>query len=122
MKKKLIQSLTLLLVAVGVGTFVSCKDTNEDLYNEYRAEATGQSLTLQQKLGQLETQLNTDIATLQATLSTIKSCDCTNVTHWTQSDIETLISNYLSGGSGGSGSGENPVIVDILDDYIEDLL
>ncbi len=122
MKKKLIQSLTLLLVAVSVGTFVSCKDTNEDLYNEYRAEATGQSLTLQQKLGQLETQLNTDIATLQATLSTIKSCDCTNVTHWTQSDIETLISNYLSGGSGGSGSGENPVIVDILDDYIEDLL
>ncbi len=125
MKKKLIQSLTLLLVAVGVGTFVSCKDTNEDLYNEYRAEATGQSLTLQQKLGQLETQLNTDIATLQATLSTIKSCDCTNVTHWTQSDIETLISNYLSGGSGGSGgsgSSENPVIVDILDDYIEDLL
>lgn len=126
MKKKLIQSLTLLLVAVGVGTFVSCKDTNEDLYNEYQKKATEQSVTfLQEKFGQLETQLNTDIATLQATLSTIKSCDCTNVTHWTQSDIETLISNYLSGGSGGSGgsgSGENPVIVDILDDYIEDLL
>ncbi len=122
MKKKLIQSLTLLLVAVGVGTFVSCKDTNEDLYNEYRAEATGQSRTLQQELDRLQTQLNTDIATLQATLSTIKSCDCTNVTHWTQSDIETLISNYLSGGSGGSGSDENPVIVDILDDYIDDLL
>ena len=117
MKKKLIQSLTLL-----VGAFVSCKDTNEDLYNEYRTEAAGQSLTLQQKLDRLQTQLNTDIATLQATLSTIKSCDCTNVTHWTQSDIEALISNYLSGGSGGSGSDENPVIVDIIDDYIDDLL
>ena len=38
MKKKLIQILMLLVVAVSVGSFVSCKDTNEDLYNELRTQ------------------------------------------------------------------------------------
>ena len=38
MKKKLIQLLMLLVAAVSVGAFVSCKDTNEDYYNELRTQ------------------------------------------------------------------------------------
>ncbi|MBO7118694.1 MAG: hypothetical protein J6W03_00045 [Bacteroidaceae bacterium] len=38
MKKKLIQILMLLVATVSVGSFVSCKDTNEDLYNELRTQ------------------------------------------------------------------------------------
>ena len=103
MKKKLIQSLTLLLVAVCVGAFVSCKDTNEDLYNEYRAEAAGQSLTLQQKLDELE-----------GKIADLKSCAC----DMTLADrVETL--EGLVAALSGDGSGS---VVDILDDYIDDLL
>jgi len=40
MKKKLIQILMLSVVAVSVGSFVSCKDTNEDLYNELNTQMT----------------------------------------------------------------------------------
>jgi DNA repair exonuclease SbcCD ATPase subunit len=38
MKKKFIQILMTLIVAVSVGSFVSCKDTSEDLYNELRTQ------------------------------------------------------------------------------------
>jgi len=40
MKKKLIQILMLLVATVSVGSFVSCKDTNEDLYNELNTQMT----------------------------------------------------------------------------------
>ena len=103
MKKKLIQSLTLLLVAVSVGAFVSCKDTNEDLYNEYRAEAAQQSLTLQQKLGELE-----------GRIADLKSCTCDMTLANRVETLEELVAALTGGGSGS--------IVDILDDYIDDLL
>ncbi|MBQ6191519.1 MAG: hypothetical protein IJK51_04385 [Bacteroidaceae bacterium] len=38
MKKKLFQIIMLLVATVSVGSFVSCKDTNEDLYNELRVQ------------------------------------------------------------------------------------
>ena len=42
MKKKLIQILMLAFVAVSIGSFVSCKDTNEDLYNQLRTDNVAQ--------------------------------------------------------------------------------
>ena len=54
MKKKLIQSLTLLLMVVGVGTFVSCNDINEDLYNEYQYETESRLEQLEQEIDKLE--------------------------------------------------------------------
>ena len=110
MKKKIIQSLMLLLVAVGVGTFVSCKDTNEDLYNEYRSQAVD-AQTLQQRLNDLESTLNGRIVDLSATVAAINSCECSGNTHWTEDELKELISSYLSGDEAGES------IVDILDDW-----
>lgn len=66
MKKKLIQILMLLVVAVSIGAFVSCKDTNEDLYNELRNDPNLGNETLATRL-----------ATLQADLDALKASTCT---------------------------------------------
>ncbi len=66
MKKKLIQILMLLVVAVSIGAFVSCKDTNEDLYNELRNDPNLGNETLATRL-----------ATLQADLDRLKASTCT---------------------------------------------
>ena len=58
MKKKLIQILMLLVVAVSIGAFVSCKDTNEDLYNELRNQTSVGDQTLAERLLQLQTELD----------------------------------------------------------------
>ena len=72
MKKKLIQILMLLVAAVSVGSFVSCKDTNEDLYNELRAETINGNATLEQALNQRINDLQKEIDALK----TLKSCTC----------------------------------------------
>ena len=38
MKNKITKLFMLLVAAASMGAFVSCKDTNEDLYNELRTE------------------------------------------------------------------------------------
>ena len=53
MKKKLIQILMLSVIAVSVGSFVSCKDTNEDMYNDLQtqtAAALAENADLKQDL------------------------------------------------------------------------
>lgn len=76
MKKKLIKSLMLLMVAGGVGAFVSCKDTNVDLYNEYRAQAIADNATLQEAFEKQIEQLEKQIGTYEIALGNIKQCDC----------------------------------------------
>ena len=58
MKKKLIQILMLLVVAVSIGAFVSCKDTNEDLYNELRNQTSVGDQTLADRLAKLQADLD----------------------------------------------------------------
>lgn len=58
MKKKLIQILMLLVVAVSIGAFVSCKDTNEDLYNELRNDPNLGNETLATRLAELQGELD----------------------------------------------------------------
>lgn len=83
MKKKLIQILMLLVVAVSMGAFVSCKDTNEDLYNELRSQTTGDYASLQQAIEDLKSKLNTQATAYQTALDNlqkvvdgINSCKC----------------------------------------------
>ncbi len=83
MKKKLIQSLLLLIVAVSVGSFVSCKDTDEDLYNELRTKYIQDNATLKQAFDLQIQELEGQIATYQAALDALqrafdgfKSCEC----------------------------------------------
>ena len=58
MKKKLIQILMLLVVAVSIGAFVSCKDINEDLYNELRNQTSVGDQTLADRLAKLQADLD----------------------------------------------------------------
>ena len=99
MKKKLIKIFMLLVATVSIGAFVSCKDTNEDLYNELRED-----------VGVIENgNLADRIKELEAQLATLQNC-CTTGTgnlNGLAQDVATLqaILNSLTGGGAGSGSG-----------------
>lgn len=69
MKKRLIQILMLLVATVSVGSFVSCKDTNEDLYNELRTQLVSDNATLEEAL-------RAEIARLEGLIAAIESCPC----------------------------------------------
>ena len=66
MKKKLFQVLMLLVATVSVGSFVSCKDTNEDLYNELRTQSITDDATLKQALETRIDELAGKIGALEA--------------------------------------------------------
>ncbi|MBR5052577.1 MAG: hypothetical protein IKW91_05080 [Bacteroidaceae bacterium] len=85
MKKKLIQLLMLLVAAVSVGSFVSCKDTNEDLYNELRAKSIADDATLREAL-------EARIAELEAMIAAINSCECDTalMLSWVNSEDQYL--------------------------------
>ena len=71
MKKKLIQILMLMVATVSVGSFVSCMDTNEDLYNELRHQNL-ETLTLAEAL-------DARVKALEDLIAKIKSCECDTV-------------------------------------------
>jgi len=71
MKKKLIQILMLLVATVSVGSFVSCKDTNEDLYNELRTQNL-ENATVAEALA-------ARIDALEKLVAGIESCECDTV-------------------------------------------
>lgn len=122
MKKKLIQILMLLVVAVSIGAFVSCKDTNEDFYNELREDLgiNDSDQTLAERL-----------ATLQADLDALKgkTGDCTCDKNL-RADLDKVIKALggMTGGTidigsgtiGGSGGGTTGGGI-TLDDLIGDL-
>ena len=123
MKKKLIQILMLLVVAVSIGAFVSCKDTNEDLYNELRNDPNLGNETLATRLATLQAELDrlkastgnctcdknlrTDLNYVMAQLAGL------NLT--TNPDGTIDLGNATIGGSGSAGVGGS------LGDLINDL-
>ena len=77
MKKKLIQILMLLVSAVSVGSFVSCKDTNEDLYNELRTQVISEDASLKDALELQKKQLEDLIQKYKDLLANLpKACEC----------------------------------------------
>ena len=102
MKKKLIQILMLAFVAVSIGSFVSCKDTNEDLYNQLRSEMGLQNdATLVQRINQLQADLQSHLADYQTLLGNVNyllTC-CTNV-NTTITNLQNQI-NALQAALGG---------------------
>ena len=62
MKNKITKLFMLLVAAASMGAFVSCKDTNEDLYNELRTELINENTTLAEalnnRIGELEGKLS----------------------------------------------------------------
>jgi DNA repair ATPase RecN len=106
MKKKLIQILMLAFVAVSIGSFVSCKDTNEDLYNQLRSELGAQTdQTLAARINQLQADLQSHLADYQTLLGNVNyllTC-CTNV-NTTITNLQNQI-NALQAALGGDLSG-----------------
>ena len=69
MKKKIVNALLMMaVVAPSVGSFMSCKDYNEDLNTELRSEIA--------KEASLRQALQTQVDNLKATVAAIKSCEC----------------------------------------------
>jgi len=103
MKKKLVQILMLLVATVSIGAFVSCKDTNEDLYTDLR-EAVGDE--------GLNGNLADRIKKLESDLKTYK-CACGDLSNPNSlgsqlADIQGFINSLKNGGSG-TGS---PITID----------
>lgn len=86
MKKKLIQIFMLLVATISVGSFVSCKDTNEDLYNELRTQAISENAGLQEALDTQKAQLEA----LLAQFKTFQSCTCDKT-------LETRLQGQIDG-------------------------
>lgn len=76
MKKKLIQILMLLVATVSVGSFVSCKDTNEDLYNELRTQYIKDNASLQEAYNAQIAKLQEQLDKYQQALDAIRTCEC----------------------------------------------
>jgi len=74
MKKKLFQIFMLLTTVVSIGAFVSCKDTNEDLYNELRTQTNAvavENADLKTAIQNLTTQLTNQITNYENLLKTL---------------------------------------------------
>ena len=99
MKKKLIQILMLSVVAVSVGSFVSCKDTNEDLYNELNtqtAQLRADNATLAQALAEWELTLQQLIGEYEGTLDEINNKVGRDEFNDAISDLTTQITNQYN--------------------------
>ena len=84
MKKKLIQILMLMVATVSVGSFVSCKDTNEDLYNELRTQNLENATVAEA--------LEARIKTLEDLIGKMKACECdtTLMLSWVNAEDQHL--------------------------------
>lgn len=102
MKNKITKLFMLLVAAASMGAFVSCKDTNEDLYNELRTELLNEinknttlANALEIRISQVEQQIE-DLKSWKAQMEewkkSIKSCDCPDVNSCTcPKDADKLI-------------------------------
>ena len=107
MKKKLFKSLMLLVVAVSIGAFVSCKDTNEDLYNQLRTQTVNENASLIERYDDLINTLNSEIDALKAAYDAIETsnCTCDKDAFNNLKDLVDQLNNQLTGGQGSSGQG-----------------
>ena len=89
MKKKIVNALLMMaVVAPSVGSFMSCKDYNEDLNTELRSEIA--------KEASLRQALQTQVDNLKATVAAIKSCECDLSKYLTKVEAENT---YLTQGA-----------------------
>lgn len=96
MKNKITKLFMLLVAAASMGAFVSCKDTNEDLYNELRTELLNEineNTTLANALDQRISQLENKLQSLEAWKAemeqwkaNLESCTCPD-------NVQDLITN-----------------------------
>lgn len=121
MKKKLFQILMLFVATVSVGSFVSCKDTNEDLYNELRTQNMGLAATFEARVQALENLI---------TLIESNQCDSTEILAWAhgedaylQAQIDNLNAALAALGTSGDYYTKDEIdrMRDILQNQINDI-
>lgn len=91
MKRNFTKAMILTLLVAGVGMFNSCKDTDEDLYNDLR-------LTMQDKEAKLQDVIAAQAAALEelsAKLAAIKSCECDGKGYQTEQQVLDAIKAAL---------------------------
>lgn len=96
MKNKITKLFMLLVAAASMGAFVSCKDTNEDLYNELRTELLNEinenttlANALEQRISQLESKLQSLEAwkaEMEQWKANLEGCTCPD-------NVQDLITN-----------------------------
>ena len=94
MKKSVVTIFGLLLLASSSMTFTSCKDYDEDDFNELRTELENQNKTLTQLIEAQKNALTAEIEALKKTLSEIKQCTCDPAD--VDKKIEDAIKDYMT--------------------------
>lgn len=76
MKKSITRFLMLMAVVATMGTFQSCKDTNEDLYNELQLQQIKDNDDLMEAFDKQVDNLQDQLDLYKQQLDAIKQCDC----------------------------------------------
>ena len=95
MKRKLFQILMMVAVTVTLGVFVSCKDTNEDLYRDLdlRLQKIEGNATIREAVQQQLKNMEEQLKLYKEKLDQIKSCECGDMSKTIEDmkkDIEAL--------------------------------
>ena len=90
--KKRITHLMLLVIAIitSMGAFTSCKDYDEDNYNDLRNQLQNQNATINQLINSQITFLTGEIGRLEGIIGNINSCTCN------PADVDNKISQALA--------------------------
>ena len=116
MKKKLIQILMLLVATVSVGAFVSsCKDTNEDLYNELRTKDLENASVAEALAARIDA-----LERLVADIQTCK-CDTVKMLGWVNSEDAWLQAQISALDAALDALAANTYTKDEVDDLLADL-
>ena len=115
MKKKLIQILMLLVATVSVGAFVSCKDTNEDLYNELRTKDLENASVAEALAARIDA--------LERLVADITSCKCDTVKMlgWVNSEDAWLQAQIAALDAALDALANSTYTKDEVDDLLADL-
>ena len=129
MKIKFTALLLLALSVSSTSVFTSCKDNDEDQYNELRAELSNQNAKLTQLIESQKKELQAQIDALNTRLNLIKSCECGDINkkitnaieqymlEHPAEDVKAAIKKYLEENPGLSKDDVNYLIDLALADY-----
>ena len=132
--KTIAKLLCLFMVFGSVFAMTSCKDYNEDQYNELRDALSNQNTTLKQLIEAQNSSLQSEIDNLKAALANVKSCTCEESTidkkiaaaleeyqaqhpELKEADVLTIIKKYMTENPGLTEAEVQALVDKALADY-----